>query len=158
MGGKSSKSSPSSSSPSSPSKAAFGVDISSDLINNLKDLHGGSPVSGDDLGNDVDTDTKAMTIEQWRVKDSQRNAELDVYVKDIETKYKVSSDDANDRIAAIEYKLSLSPVFGQDMPCSDVQEKLTKKLNENDMEAVKTIARELNLCMKEDLKGRKATL
>ena len=82
MGGKSSKSSPSSSSPSSPSKAAFGVDISSDLINNLKDLHGGSPVSGDDLGNDADT--KAMTIEQWRVKDSQRNAELDVYVKDIE--------------------------------------------------------------------------
>ena len=97
MGGNGSKSSAGggqgSSSSSSSAKASYGVSINDSLIVNLKELHS-SPLSNENEGGGGRRDVAAAmeTTEQWRVKDGQRNVELDAVVNDMEVSYNYTSN------------------------------------------------------------------
>ncbi|GMI15615.1 hypothetical protein TrLO_g15172 [Triparma laevis f. longispina] len=141
MGGNSSKQAAKS------EKPAFGVSISEDLITNLAELQNEPPSIQSSNPPNFDLNT-------WRAQNSAKNTELDLQISKLQSNYESRGSDAQERINAVDYKLSQNPVYNGSIPCQDVQSRLTSLLVSNDLEGVKNVARELKACMRDDLRAK----
>ncbi|GMH97967.1 hypothetical protein TrST_g13813 [Triparma strigata] len=150
MGGKNSKQSA-----STPTKAAFGVTISEDLITNLAELQNDPESLKNSNPNKGEW---GVDVNAWRAQNSARNVELDIAISKLQANYDARSADAVDRVNAVDYKLSQNPKYNGEVPCQDVQSRLTQLLVANDLNGVKDVARELKLCMRDDLRAKASAM
>ena len=97
-------------------------------------------------------------LNSWRAKNSAQNIAMDTAINEMQSSYDARSTIVEDQANAIDFKLSQNPKYNGEMPCQDVQSRLTAKLTENDLDGVKDIARELKICMRDDLRSKAAAM
>ena len=136
MGASQSASSPAAATPAQP----FDVAVSPELVKELT-KSASSPAAANN-----------QTMAKWRVENSKEQAALDRDLNELLKGTGKALAEINHRARRIEESVAENPVLVGEVPCKDIQTRLTRALEDGiGMNAVQKIAMEYKSCMREEI-------